>query len=192
MDNRAFLGGLAVGAAVALTLDPHGGGRRRALLRDKVVRGSRLTRDGLDATVRDIRNRARGMVAATAARFQSDEVDDVRLLERVRARLGRVCSHPHAVDVDARDGEVTLRGAIMSDEVNDVLNAAASVRGVYAVVNELEPHDSAEGIPSLQGEGRRAGSSWDIMQDTWAPATWAMVAVAALAVGGVATAYARR
>jgi hypothetical protein len=192
MDNRMFLGGMAVGAALAMILDPNSGGRRRALIRDKVVRGAHLTARGADATVRDMTNRARGMAALARGRVWTEDVDDSRLLERVRSKLGRVCSHPHAIHVEVRDGEVTLRGAILADEVRDVLDTSASVRGVHSVVNELEPHDAANGVPSLQGTGRRAGSTVDLLQKNWAPATRALVGAAALAAGGVAIAYSRR
>lgn len=192
MDNRMFLGGMAVGAALAMVFDPNSGGRRRALLRDKMVRGAHLTAEGADATIRDMRNRAVGIAAATRARLWNEDVDDARLLERVRSKLGRVCSHPHAVDVEVRDGEVTLRGPIFADEVRDVLDASATVRGVHSVVNELDPHESAEGIPALQGQGRRAGPTLDLFQSHWAPATRALVAAGALAAGGFALAYARR
>lgn len=192
MDNRSLLSGLAIGAALALAFDPNQGRRRRALIRDKVVRGTRRTGEALDATARDMTNRARGIAAATRGRVWSEDVDDHRLLERVRAKLGRVCSHPHAIDVEVHDGEVTLRGPVLADEVRDLLNAAASVRGVGSVINELEPHDSPEGIPSLQGEGQVAGSSFDLLQPNWAPATRALVSAAALAAGGLAIAYSRR
>jgi osmotically-inducible protein OsmY len=192
MDNRALLSGMAIGAALALTFDPDQGRRRRALIRDKMVRGTRVTGEALDATVRDMGNRACGIVAATRSRFITEEADDTRLLERVRARLGRVCSHPHAIDVEVMDGEVTLRGPALAGEVRDLLNAAASVRGVNSVINELEPHDSPEGVPSLQGEGRVAGSRFDLRQPNWAPGTRALVGAAALAASGIAIAYARR
>jgi hypothetical protein len=192
MDNRSLLSGIMIGAALALVLDSNQGNRRRALIRDKMTRGRRMTREAVDATVRDLGNRARGIAAATRNRLTTDEVDDGRLLERVRSKLGRVCSHPHAVDVYVRDGEVTLIGPVMADEVRDLLTAAASVRGVHSVINELEPHDSADGVPSLQGEGRVAGSSIDLMQTTWAPATRALVGAAAVAAGGLALAYSRR
>ena len=192
MDNRALLSGVAIGAGLAFILDPARGGRRRALVRDKVVRGTRVAGEALDATARDMRNRARGMAASTRGRFWSEDVDDARLLERVRAKLGRVCSHPHAIDVDVTDSEVTLRGPVLADEVHDLLTTAASVRGVQSVVNELEPHDSAAGVPSLQGDRRRAGASLDLLQPNWAPATRALVSVAAVAAGGLAYAYSRR
>ena len=191
MDNRALLSGIAIGAAVALAFDPARGGRRRALIRDKVVRGTRVTGEALDSTVHDVATRARGLAAATRGRVWREDIDDRRLLERVRSRLGRVCSHPRAVDVEVQDGEVTLRGPVLANEVRRMLDTAASVRGVLAIINRLEPHDSSAGIPSLQGEGR-AGSSIDLWQPNWAPATRAFVSVAAIAAGGLAVAYARR
>jgi len=181
MNTREMLVGAGLGAALAFMLDPQGGGRRRALIRDKVVRVSRKTRDGLDATARDLTNRTRGVAAATRGRLANEQVDDVRLIERVRAKLGRVSSHPRAIDVKAVEGEVTLYGPILAHEVDDVLATVSAVRGVKSVINELEPHESAEGIPSLQGEGRVAGSSIDVLQRNWAPATQAIVGMAAVA-----------
>ena len=141
MDKRSLLSGMAIGAALALAFDSGQGNRRRALIRDKMIRGTRRAGKTLDATVRDMNNRARGIVAAAQSRFQSDEVDDARLFGRVRARLGRACSHPHAIHLYVHDGEVTLTGPVLADEVRGLLTAAASVRGVHSVVNELEAHE---------------------------------------------------
>lgn len=192
MDNRALLSGVAIGAALALALDPARGGRRRALIRDTVVRGTRVAGEALESTARDMGNRARGIAAVTRRRLWTEDVDDARLLERVRARLGRACSHPDAVAVDVREGEVTLRGPVLADEVKNLLDTAASVRGVHAVLNELEPHESAAGIPALQATGCRSGAALDLLTGTWAPATRALVGMAAVAAGGLAFAYARR
>jgi hypothetical protein len=194
MDNRSLLSGIAIGAALALAFDPDQGNRRRALIRDKMIRGSRRTGEALDATFRDMSNRARGLAAAARHRVGDDEVevDDSRLVERVRARLGRVCSHPRAIDVYVHDGEVTLIGPVLADEVRGLLTAAASVRGVHSVVNELEPHETGEGVPALQGEGRLGGSEFDLLQPNWAPGTRALVGAAAIAAGGLALAYSRR
>jgi hypothetical protein len=192
MDNRSLLSGMAIGAALALAFDPNQGIRRRALIRDKVFRGRRMTGGALDAALRDVGNRARGIAAATRSRFRADDdVDDRRLLARVRARLGRVCSHPQAIDVYVHDGEVTLLGPVMAGEVRNLLTAAASVRGVHSVVNDLEPHDSAEGVPALQGRGRAAGGRLEFRGWHWTPAAGALVGAAALA-GGLAFAYSRR
>src|SRR5688572_14796076 len=192
MDKGSLLSGMAVGAALVFVFDPDRGARRRAVVLGKVVRGGHLTSETFDATLHDLSNRARGIVAAALGRLRSDEVDDNRLRERVRSKLGRVCSHPRAIEVYVSDGEVTLLGPALADEVRTLLTTASSVRGVHSVVNDLEPHDSPDGVPTLQGAGRLAGSRFDLLPQNWPPATRALVGVAAVAAGGLAIAYARR
>ena len=115
MNTKDVLVGASIGAAAVFIMDP-GGGRRRALVRAKIVRATRLTRDGLDATARDMGNRARGIAAATRGRIWNGEADDDTLVERVRAKLGRASSHPRAIDVLAHDGIITLRDQILARE----------------------------------------------------------------------------
>lgn len=191
MDIRTLLSGIAIGAAGALILDPNRGARRRALVRDQALRASRLTGEVLETTMHDASNRARGLAAETYSWITEPLVDDARLLARVRARLGRVCSHPRAVTVEVQDGQVTLRGPVMAAEVPDLLAAAANVRGVGSVINELEAHETENGTPALQRERRAVGPGFDLFQRTWAPATRAVV-VAALAAGGLVYTYAKR
>jgi hypothetical protein len=159
-------------------------------VRGKLGRAARVTREV--ATACDFSNRARGVVAATRGRLFGDQPDDITLAERVRAKLGRATSHPHAIDVDAVNGEITLCGPILAAEVDRALSAVRSVRGVTAVTNSLEEHQQPDGVPSLQGEGTIAGPSLDLLQRNWAPATRALVAMTALATAGAAVAYARR
>jgi hypothetical protein len=192
MNTKDVLVGAGIGAAAIFMLDPAGGGRRRALVRDKIVRASRLTRDGVDATARDMGNRARGIAAATRGRMWNGEVDDDTLIERVRAKLGRVASHARAIDVLADDGVVTLRGPILASEVPNVMATVRSVRGVEDVVNHLQAHESSLGVPSLQGEGRIGGPSIDILQRNWAPGTRALVGAGVVATGICLAAFARR
>jgi hypothetical protein len=192
MNTKDVLIGAGIGAAAIFMLDPASGGRRRALVRDRFVHANRLTRDGIDATARDMSNRARGIAAATRGRLRRGEIDDDTLVERVRAKLGRACSHPRAIDVLANDGVITLRGPILSSELSSVLAVTSSVRGVEEVVNHLQEHESALGIPSLQGDGRRGGPTLDIMQRNWAPATRALVGAGVVATGVCIAAFARR
>jgi hypothetical protein len=192
MNTKGVIAGIGIGALAAFVLDPSGGNRRRALVKDKVTRAARLTRDGLDATARDMGNRARGVASTARRRFRGGPVSDVALIERVRATLGRASSHPRAIDVLAHNGEVTLRGATLASEVDRLIATAESVPGVRRIIDMLEPHDTSEGVPSLQGEGRVAGPSLDIMQRRWAPATRALVSATVLATGACLAAYARR
>ncbi|MGH9308173.1 MAG: BON domain-containing protein [Vicinamibacterales bacterium] len=192
MNANNVLLGAGVGLALAFMLDPSQGRRRRALAGARMRSATRKTRDALDATARDMANRTRGIAAATSRRFTDDAADDDTLVERVRAKLGRVCSHPRAIDVESVNGAVTLRGPVLAEELNGLLSVVAAVRGVQSVNNELESHESAEGVPSLQGIGNVAPSRLDLFQRNWAPATQALVAAAGLATGVCMAAYARR
>ena len=193
MRNTNFLLGAALGAGAIYLLDPQSGTRRRALMRDKLVRARNVTRDAVDTTTRDAFNRSRGIVAASRARLGREEVSDEVLVERVRAKLGRVCSHPHALDVLVAHGNITLRGPILANEAPGVLKATQSVRGVQAVMNQMDLHQTADNVPALQGEARIPGSRFDVRQSNWAPATRAVVTAAGLAATGICVAaYARR
>ena len=193
MNGRKLLVGVGLGMATAYMFDPNRGRRRRALAGNQVTRAGRKTRDAIDATLRDMTNRTKGIVAAARGRIANEHVDDTTVVERVRAKLGRVCSHPRAIDVQVADGEVTLRGPVLASEMTDLLAITAAIRGVLSVTNELEPHESAEGVPSLQGAGNIAGPTLDILQRNWAPGTQVLVTAAGLAATGVClAAYARR
>jgi BON domain len=192
MNIRTLVLGAGAGAALAFIADPDRGHRRRALLRDQMVRAGRKSRDTVDATTRDLANRTKGVVAAARGRVAVENVDATQLLERVRARLGRACSHPRAIGVDVANGNVTLRGPIVAGEVDAVLAAVAPVRGVRTVTNELASYESTDRVPSLQGAGRLGEPTLDVLQGSWAPATQALVAAAGVAATALCLAYVRR
>ena len=154
--------GLAAGAAGAFFMDPQQGRRRRALARDQMVRGVRETREFRDAATKDLRARAQGAAASLRA-MRGGPISDEVLVGRVRSRLGRHVSHPHAIRVVARDGCVTLTGNILANEHGGLVRACRMVSGIADVEDRLDVHSSAEGISSLQG-GRH-----------WAPGTRAVV-----------------
>jgi gas vesicle protein len=191
MNGNKLLVGAGVGVAMAYLFDPSRGRRRRALLNDQFRRASRKTRDAIDTTTRDMKHRASGMVASTRGRFTRRSPDPATLTERVRAKLGRVCSHPKAVEVDGNDGHVTLRGDILAHEVRDLLAAVATVPGVRTVSNQLQAHDSGEGVPSLQGGRSLTGSTLDILQRTGKRRA-VVTAMGFAATGLCLAAYARR
>ena len=191
-NDVALFTGLALGAGTMFLLDPDRGGRRRALIRDKAARAANRTTDGLDALTRDVANRARGLTADLRARFDTSTPDSRKLVERVRAELGRVVSHPRAVDVVIlHEGCVCLTGPILSSEAEDALAAIAGVRGVRTVEDNLERHDTAEGVPALQGARIRTGRRTGLLQNAWSPATRWMLALTGTAVAAGVT-YAMR
>lgn len=181
-----FGAGLGLGTGLMFLLDPDRGTRRRALLRDKCVSAARKTGEGFEVTARDLRNRTQGLVTDIQSRFSSEPVDDPVLIDRVRAKLGRVVSHPKAIEVRAQNGNVTLSGPILTAEVPELLACVQRVSGVNEVVNNLEPHDEAGNHPALQGGRERPGDRFEFFQENWSPAARfvAGAAGASLAVYG--------
>ncbi|MBI4471723.1 MAG: SRPBCC family protein [Acidobacteria bacterium] len=170
MNTKSILiGGAAAGAALMYLLDPVFGGRRRALMRDKAVHLGKKTGLAVDTIARDMRHRSAGWVAQSRNLFRKDEVSDDILIERVRAAIGRVVSHPHSIEVTARDGRVTLSGPILANEQKPLIRRVLKTRGVRSVESDLEPHERAENIPGLQG-GTRREERTELLQQNWSPA----------------------
>ena len=61
----ALLAGIGIGAAAMYLLDPDQGRRRRALLRDQLIKARRVTGETVQGLSRDAANRARGAAAET-------------------------------------------------------------------------------------------------------------------------------
>lgn len=162
-----FGAGLGLGTGLMYLLDPDRGRRRRALLRDKGTWAARKTGDCIKVTARDLRNRTQGI---THLHFSSEPVDDRKIAERVRSKLGRVVSHPSAIEVNAQDGAVTLSGPILVDEIPELLACVNDVRGVKQVINNLEAHEQADNHPALQGGRERQGAQFEFFQENWSPA----------------------
>lgn len=169
-----ILTGIALGAAGAFMLDPQHGRRRRALLRDKMVHGVRQGREFGDAAAKDLRARAQGAVAQVRTLRGGPVTDDV-LVNRVRARLGRYVSHPHAVRVSAQDAVVTVTGDVLANEHQSLVRALLTVSGVKDVDDRLDVHASADGVSSLQGGVPRNPGQFELLQRTWTPGTRALV-----------------
>jgi uncharacterized membrane protein len=169
-DLLAQLAAVGLGATAMYFLDPDRGRRRRHLMRDKIVHAARETGAGIGATRRDLANRAEGLAAVARRQLQSDRPDDVVVVGRVRAELGRVVSHPGAVEATSEQGRVTLRGPVLAREADAVIARVARVRGVDEVVDQLERHASDDDVPALQGESQPARSRFELLQEHWSPA----------------------
>lgn len=164
------LGGLALGAALAWSFDPQRGARRRAGLKQGAAHLARELSESLEASRLDLEHRGRGLLAQVRGRLNREPVSDAVLTRRVRARLGRVCSHPGAIATICRDGRVELRGPILRSEVKAVVRALSRVSGVHEVDSHLELHDSPAHIPALQGHAHHPEPPQE-----WAPGTRALV-----------------
>ena len=166
----AFGAGLGIGTGVMYLLDPDRGKRRRALLGDKFASATKKTGEGIETTVRDISNRARGIATGIQSKFTAGETDDAVLVDRVRSKLGRIVSHPGAIEVASENGNVTLKGPILEDEMESLLKCVKGIQGVNQLVDHLEVHKEAGNHPALQGGRERQGHRFEFLQENWSPA----------------------
>jgi uncharacterized membrane protein len=167
--NRILVGG-ALGALAMYFLDPQGGRRRRARTRDKVVHAAHVINEAGKVTARDTAHRAAGVWAGARRLFQRGDVSDQALVGRVRAALGRVVSHPHAIEVAAQGGHVYVAGPILAHETRALLRCVRGVAGVRAVSDNLTVYEDSEGISALQGGEPRQGERFELLQENWSPA----------------------
>src|SRR5438309_8583417 len=94
----SLLGGIGLGAGLMYFLDPQQGRRRRALVRDQLASLRSRADDAFSCTGRDLAHRAQGTAAAARSLVSADDADDRVIGERVRSALGRVVSHPSAIE----------------------------------------------------------------------------------------------
>ena len=174
--------GAGLGAGIMFLLDPARGRQRRAQLGEAAVHASHRAQAIAGMTTRDVRHRLTGVAARTRDRLvvepaPSDEV----LVERVRARLGRLVSHPGAIDVAANGGAITLTGPVFDAEVDQLIRGVAAVAGATTVENMLESHDTATHVSALQGRG-----PWKVQRPAARWLRWTPTARLAAGVAGVA------
>ena len=181
----SILAGIGLGAGLMYYFDPETGNRRRALTRDQFVSMKHQADDAIDVSIRDFRNRSKGLMAETAARLSSKETPDWVLEERVRAEMGRSVRHSSAIEVRARDGNIVLQGPILADEVERMIQNVAKVHGVKNVKNQLDIHQEPGNIPALQGGSKEKIKKAEWEQEFWSPSMRLISSVA----GGILTIY---
>lgn len=171
----AYIFGAGLGAGLMYYLDPQQGNRRQSLARDQVTAVRNDLDDFIQAGMRDLQNRVRGVVAETSSRFtQNQDTGDWVVAERARSRLGFLTSHPRAVEVNAQNGTLVLEGDVLSEDVDRLVGGLSKVRGVTNVDNRLRVHDQPGDVQTLQGESSM------IMQGQWSPSTRLLAGVGSL------------
>jgi len=184
------MSGVGFGAGFMYVFDPDRGKRRRALILDQAVHAANTTSEAMRVVSRDASNRTRGVVASMQSWLSRGSVSDEVLEERIRSRLGMVARHPGSIEVSVKDGQVTLRGPVLADEVDYLLRRVSRVSGVTNVLSQLDVHQEAGDVPGLQGgpsEPRR-GEQFELMQVSWSPTVRFLMGMAggALAIYGAA------
>ena len=133
----------AAGAGLTYFLDPSSGARRRNMARDRVMatlrRGGRKA--GSAATYAS--SEVQGAAARTAAAIREEEPppNDQALAAKVETVIFRDDSVPKgAINVDAADGVVTLRGEVGDrDMIEELEKEVRGINGVKDVSNLLHP-----------------------------------------------------
>jgi uncharacterized membrane protein len=168
-----LMGILGLGAGLMYLFDPLVGRRRRALVRDKLTRFRHKASDAIDMTRRDMNNRITGLKARARNLVAAGEPSNEALVQQVHSKIRAWVSHPRSIDINIHDGQVSLSGPILANEVDRLLNGIHAIRGVRAVENRLEVYESVASIPGLQGEAaqRKGGAMPDWMQANWSPTT---------------------
>ena len=179
-------GALGIGASLMYVLDPLYGRRRRSLVRDQLTHFATVADQALGVTARDLTNRTRGLVARGRARLYPDQAGDDIVERRVRAKLGQYVSHPGSIGIVVHDGRVFLSGPILASEVDPLVAALSSVRGVKGIENRLDEHERPADISGLQGGVGRAGERAELMQSNWSPTARLLAGLA----GGTAALWA--
>jgi uncharacterized membrane protein len=186
MMNRiaGLLSAAGIGAGCMYLFDPDRGKRRRAELRNKAKHINHIAIEAAGKTQRDLRNRLLGVRAEIGSLVCSEAVADDVLKARIRSKLGRLVSHPHAIEVKVVDGRAILTGPILAAEVVPLFEVISGIAGLKSIENLCELHESAD-IPALQGGKLRGGERFGPFRTSWSPTTRLMAGLA----GGALTIY---
>ncbi|TWO73302.1 BON domain-containing protein [Caenimonas sedimenti] len=145
-DTLSKLMALGAGALAMYYFDPRSGAERRALLAGLVKGGLQQGRS--DARQAAIRRRGRGRAFHHIP--STDPQRDARLRDLIRERLGRMVSHPRAIDVQVEEGVVRLSGDVLSKERDGLLLQVNDIPGVEKLVNAMTAHEHPDSLATLE------------------------------------------
>lgn len=171
--------GAALGGVAMYLFDPDRGKRRRALLRDQVVKASHQACEVTVAGARHLAHRSSGAIERAKAATREPVGGDEVLVERVRSKMGRHVTHPGAIEVAADHGHVELSGSVLASEHAELIAAVRKVPGVTSVADRLTAYVSADGVPQLQGGDRRRRRRTGRLIRNWSPSTKLVTGTAA-------------
>ncbi len=166
--SRSLLS-VALTAGAVYLLDPVSGRRRRLLLVDQCERTAR----NLELRTRDARhelsNQFHSFTARTPANRERAQTSDKALCKQARAAIERSTTHPTAVECTAHDGNVYVRGDILTFEHQHLLDELRSIDGIRVITDHLTPREPHEGVREHpHGNGN---DGWSIAGRVFAGAT---------------------
>lgn len=156
-----FLLGILSGVIAEYYFDQRSGARRRSILRDKILHWGRRSMSRFARQSRYLANRAYGKtIEYTNGRLAvADSVDDVVLVERIRAKVGRILSHPKMIRFDSQAGRIRISGYALTHEVPKLYRQILKVPGVRSIqannVIPVENEKRMSSIASPRGQGSK-------------------------------------
>lgn len=141
----AFLTGAGLGAGLVYFLDPEME-NRRAMLRNQAIRTLNQIGAAVESSAFDLQRRAIDLTAELKARLLPPMSPDETLAARLRSELRFLVSQPTAVEISTQNGRVTLKGTVFGEEMDRLLSAISSMRGVGEVENQLQARRPEERV----------------------------------------------
>ncbi len=174
------LAGLGLGAGLMYFADPERGHRRRIHARDKINWAIHHGEKAVDRSFRDLTNRVHGLIAQVVGAVLPERIPDEVLVDRVRARLGRLVCHPGAIDVNVADGRVILKGDVLAQDFPRLLRGVGCMAGVREVIDNVNVHAEPADVPALQGKQTVTGECFELLRPRWTPATRVVIGLGGL------------
>ncbi|HVY91105.1 MAG TPA: BON domain-containing protein [Bryobacteraceae bacterium] len=137
-DLLAATAGVGIGAGLMYLFDPRRGRSRRSRLMGEARGILHRGEHRLANRRKDLVNRLEGLgVRVADAVAPEAPPSDETLLERIRARMGHVISHPHEVEVHVEDGVVFLEGKLGHLERRRLTQEVRGMEGVRELNTNL-------------------------------------------------------
>jgi hypothetical protein len=149
-----LFGGIAFGLGMMYLLDPQQGRRRRAHVRDKFIHAGHLAQREFIKQGRNAWNHVYGSAAELSSSIRDRRVDDEILIDRVRAQIGHVVSHPGSLELTAMDGCVIITGPVLLGEREKIEKRLNHTRGVRAFEVHVREESSAGSLPGHHDQPR--------------------------------------
>jgi CBS domain-containing protein len=98
-------------------------------------------------------------LSSSAHNRETRGVSDRKLASAIRSRISGIVSYPQALQLKASNGNVTMSGQILADEVRELIDCVTAMDGVRSLESRLEVHDYPGSHPALEGRRHGGGTS---------------------------------
>jgi CBS domain-containing protein len=111
---------------------------------------------GLGAGLMYVLDSSRGRTTSSSdAPHTGGASGDRKIESAIRSKVSQIVSYPNTLQLKASNGNVTLSGPVLADEVRELIDCITSMDGVKSLESRLDVYDYPGEHPSLKG--RRTG-----------------------------------